>query len=352
MKTFLWDDIFIVLTLVTRDFLHSFSIATSTCLCSDNHSLAQLIYFCHLMSSVVYFYIHVCALFLHPFSFISSPFLFTVTTLSTPVSEITTLSLQSNTNVPLFSHSTTSSSLSGDIDATTTFSEQRTEESLKVLPLTANKTVVDRDDSVTVTQSTSPPMTVNLSDTKNQPEIIRIGETLKEFEAHQPQTELEAGDEMNEKSRSNQDKEGRAINFPLEIASNNQSSTAPGHMPGSVNFVTTSTEKAHVMSFFDLSDVSMDHDDNEHREMEKKSMETTTVRQTAGPGILTECSFNGTSYKVCWIRFLNNCNQLFDLKAERYFQSWAESRVPLIVNCPYKPQEHSVILRFNPYLFN
>ena len=275
------------------------------CLCSDNHSFAQLIYFRHLMSSSSYTFIFIFVPFFFLCSFILL-FLFTVTTLSTPVSEITTLSLQSNTNVPSSSHSTISSSFTEAIDVTTASNEQRTEESLKVLPLTANKTISinDKNDSTTVTLSTPSSMTVNLSDTKNKPETIRNGEMLKQFvnndsdnQAHQPQTELVAGDEMDEKSRSNQEKEGRAINFPMEISTNNQSSTAPGHMSGSVNFVTTSTEKARVMSFFDLSDVSMDHDDttNEHREMEMKGMKKIADKQTAE---INECLFNGTSYKV------------------------------------------------------
>lgn len=269
----------------------------------DNHSLRSTDLFLSSDVLVVYFYIHFLPFSVH--LLIYSPFLFTVTTLSTPVSEITTLSLQSNTNVPSTSHSTTSSSLSGDIEATTASNEQRTEESLKVLPLTANKTIStnnDKDDTVTVTLSTPSAMTVNLFDAKNKPETIRNGETLKQFvnndSDNQPQSELVAGEEMDEKSRSNHEKEGRAINFPLEIGSSNQSSTASDHMSGSVNFVTTSTEKPHVMSFFDLSDVSMDHDD-EHREMEMKGIEKTNEKQTAGHEIISGCLHNGTSHKVC-----------------------------------------------------
>lgn len=136
-------------------------------------------------------------------------------------------------------------------------------------------------------------------------------------QAYQPQTELVTGDE---KGRSIPEKEGRAINFPLEIASSNQNSTAPSQMAGSQNFVTISTEKPQVMSFFDLSDVSMDHDDtNEQREMEMKGMKMTTEKQTAGPEIADECLFNGTTYKVCSSRFyLDNHRSLFRLKLMKF----------------------------------
>lgn len=277
----------------------------------------QLIYSCrHLMSP--------SDSFISIFLIIFSSFLLTVTTVSTPVSEITTLSLQSDTNVPASSsptpfqststHSTVSSSslpLLPDIDVTTVSSEpSRTDESLKVLPLNlANKTILsdDKDDSTTMTSTTESAMTVNLSEAKIKPEIIsesegttmtkeRLVNNESDNQANLPQPELVAG-EMNEKSRSNQEKEGRAINFPMGISSNNQSSTAPGHMQGSINFVTTSTEKTHVISFFDLSDVNMDHDDavNEQREMETKDTRTTTDKQTAEP---TECSHNGSMYKA------------------------------------------------------
>lgn len=124
-------------------------------------------------------------------------------------------------------------------------------------------------------------------------------------QANQPQAELVAGDETDERSRSRQEKEGRAINFPLGIASGNLNSTTSGLMPGLVNFVTTSTEKTHVMSFFDLSDVSMDHDDtaNERREMEVKGMKTTTDKHAAGHGINSDCQHNGSSYKASLIVF-------------------------------------------------
>lgn len=224
--------------------------------------------------------------------------LFTVTTLSTPVSEITTLSLQSNTNAT--SHSATSSSLSTDIDATTQPNERRGDESLKVLPLGTNKTTNGEDDPATVTPS---PMTVNSFDTKIKPELIRKEGTIEQIvnndgdnhQTNQPQKELVARDE---KSRSNQEslKEGRAINFPM---GGNENSTTPDHMSGSINFVTTSTEKTRTMDFFDLSDVSMDHDLFERKENTKMTTEkqqpTTT---TSLPIKIQECSFNGTSFKV------------------------------------------------------
>lgn len=189
-------------------------------------------------------------------------------------------------------------------------SEQRTDESLKVLPLGPNKTISsdDKDDPMTVTSSTQSPTTVNLFDTKIKPEAVRNGGTIEQFvnndgdnQANQPQTGLVVGDEMDEKSRSNLEKEGRAINFPLGVASNNQNSTAPAHMLGPMNFVTTTTEKTHVMSFFDLSDVSMDHDNdnNGHREVEAKGIKTTTDKKTAGLGINNDqCTHNETTYKV------------------------------------------------------
>lgn len=215
-------------------------------------------------------------------------------------------------------HSAVSSSspLLPDIDVTTISSEpSRTDESLKVLPLDlANKTVLsnDKDDSTTVTSSTESPMTVNLSKAKIKPQTISnlsVGLTMskeglvndeKDNQANQPQPELVVG-EMDGKSRLNQEKEGRAINFPMGITSNNQSSTAPDHMQGSINFVTTSTEKTHVISFFDLSDVNMENDDavNEQREMEVKETKTTTEKQTTE---LTECSHNSSMYKASYIQ--------------------------------------------------
>lgn len=152
-------------------------------------------------------------------------------------------------------------------------------------------------------------MTVNMSKAEIKPETnlsnLSEGMTMtkerlvndeSDNQANLPQPEL-VDVEMDGKSRLNQEKEGRAINFPMGITSNNQSSTVPGHMQGSINFVTTSTEKTHVISFFDLSDVNMDHDDavNEQREMEAKDTKTTTDKQTAEP---TECSHNGSMYKA------------------------------------------------------
>lgn len=120
-------------------------------------------------------------------------------------------------------------------------------------------------------------------------------------QTNQPQKELVARDEMDEKSRSNQEsfKEGRAINFPM---GGNENSTTPDHMSGSINFVTTSTEKTRTMDFFDLSDVSMDHDLFEQKESTKMTTEkqepTTTTTTTSLPIKIQECSFNETLFKV------------------------------------------------------
>jgi hypothetical protein len=182
------------------------------------------------------------------------------------------------------------------------------DESLKVLPLGAvEKTTLDQNDAptTTVTPSTPSSVTVNSSDAKGKPEIIRNEGTIEQFvsndsdnQANQPQTEPVAGHEMDEKSRSSQEKEGRAINFPpgASVGSNPSNSTLPAHMQGSVNFVTTSTEKSHVISFFDLSDVSMDHD-VEANEQKKKATTEPATTTTPVPEIV-ECSFNGTTYKV------------------------------------------------------
>jgi hypothetical protein len=121
-------------------------------------------------------------------------------------------------------------------------------------------------------------------------------------QANQPQSEPVAGHEMDEKSRSSQEKEGRAINFPAgALAASSPNSTLPAHMQGSVNFVTTSTEKSHVISFFDLSDVSMDHDVDANEPKKKTKVEEVEVEAkpttTTAPEIV-ECSFNGTTYKV------------------------------------------------------
>lgn len=246
-------------------------------------------------------FLFMCA---HCFPFAS--FLLTATTtLPTPVSEITTLTSQSNTSSS--AHPAASSSLSSEIESTTKVSEQRIVESLSVVPLRANKTISsnDKDDSLTVTSSTQSPTTVNLPETKIKPESEG---TAKQFvnndsnkQANQPQTELLAGGEIDEKSRSNPEKEGRAIIFPSSgVSSNNQSSTLPAHMRSSVNYVTTSTEKAHVMSFFDLSDVSMDHYENEHPEkMTTTKTITTTTTTTEKQDLNNEsCSHNGSTFKA------------------------------------------------------
>lgn len=231
-----------------------------------------------------------------------------VTTLSTPVSEITTtLSSQSNSNAEKTTAphiSAASSSLSPDIDVTTMAIGHRTDESLKVLPLKANTTASanDKDEAATVTSSsTHSPVTVNSFGAKSEMINNGGGGSIEQLVnngsdnlTNQPQKDL-VEDEMEGKSRSNHGKEGRAINYPLDATSNNQSSTISAPMQGTINFVTTSTEKTRVMSFFDLSDVSMDHDDNDRREMESK-VKTTTEKQTAE--INSDCSYNGSSFKV------------------------------------------------------
>jgi hypothetical protein len=161
-----------------------------------------------------------------------------------------------------------------------------------------------------MTSSTQSPMTVNSFDTKIKPELIRNEGTIEKIvnndgdnhQANQPQKELVAGDEMDEKNRSNQEnlKEGRAINFPLgasKALGGNENSTTSSLMSSSINFVTTSTEKTQVLDFFDLSDVSMDHELFEKKD-EKGIKTTTEKQQTAGLEVKLECSHNGTLYKV------------------------------------------------------
>jgi hypothetical protein len=220
-------------------------------------------------------------------------------TVSTPASEITTLSSQSSPNVP------PSLSAREDIIDVTTIRD----DSLKVLPLDpAEEASVDNktnsmndkekdsdDDESTVTSSpktTQLPMTVNLFDTKSKPEN----------DGSDNQAAVPTFDEIDEKNHSGemmlQEKEGRAINFPLEILNSDQNSSTE-HMQ--INFVTTSTEKTHVMSFFDLSDVSMDHEviDKNIKEKKKASAaEVASVREKIDVEKHAECSFNGTIYKV------------------------------------------------------
>ncbi|XP_070500745.1 putative epidermal cell surface receptor isoform X1 [Chironomus tepperi] len=265
-----------------------------------------------------------------------------VTTVSTPASEITTLSLQSNTNVPSnISHPTsTSSSLSTERDVTTIPSEHQNQEkqhqhddSLKVLPLDLmikNKTNLSHDeDDSTMTSSTQLPMTVNIygdmKKTVEKPELIESssGRSNNEHrmmvqfvnndsdnQTNQPQmipiVNDETDDEKNHSSDAIVEKEGRAINFPLEILGNNQNSTELNHMQ--INFVTTSTDKPPAISFFDLSDVSMDHeDDYDDDNSEKKKIEYSNSKKDKKQVIpkdkidsdkKIECLYNGTSYKV------------------------------------------------------
>lgn len=156
-------------------------------------------------------------------------------------------------------------------------------------------------------------MTVNSFDTEIKPELVHKEGTIEQIvnndgdnhQANQPQKELVSGDE---KSRLNQEnlKEGRAINFPLgasKALGGNENSTTPGHMSSSINFVTTSTEKTQVLDFFDLSDVSMDHDFFEKKD-EKGPKTTTEKQQTAELKVNMECSHNASSYKVS-LRWIN-----------------------------------------------
>ncbi|CAH1719991.1 unnamed protein product [Chironomus riparius] len=264
-----------------------------------------------------------------------------VTTVPTPASEITTLSLQSNTNVPPnISHPTsTSLSLSTESDVTTNIPNEHQEkqhqhdDSLKVLPLDVmikNKTNLSHDeDDSTVTSSTQLSMTVNLYDdmkkTVEKPEFIENSSDRSNNEhtmmvqfvnndsdnqANQPQMIPVINDETDDKKNHSSDvvmeKEGRSINFPLEILGNNQNSTESSHMQ--INFVTTSTDKSPIISFFDLSDVSMDHDDDyDDENSEKKKSEYLNLKKDKKQVVSKdkidvdkkiECSYNGTFYKV------------------------------------------------------
>lgn len=239
------------------------------------------------------------------------------------------------------------SSLSTESDVTTISSEHQEhqqkqqhqhDDSLKVLPLDVmmkNKTNLsyDKDDS-TVTSSTQLPMTVNLYDDTmmkiiQKPELssnssgssnnnedgmmVQFVNNDSDNQANQPQMMPIANDEKNHHHSSDvvMEKEGRAINFPLEILSNNQNSTESSHMQ--INYVTT-TDKTHVMSFFDLSDVSMDHDDGDYDDDSsgKKKSEYSNAKKDKKQAVSkdkidgdkkNECSFNGTYYKVSY-RFL------------------------------------------------
>jgi len=145
------------------------------------------------------------------------------------------------------------------------------DESLKVLPLntTANKTE-------------------NLS---SEPEKVNNDADKKPLPTKDHEVVVD-DDEM----AVIQAKEGRAINFPMEILGNHRNSTME-HMLSPINFVTTSTDKPHVMSFFDLSDVSMDHDDDVAAAAAAKQ---NTKASTEKPGVevIMECTINGTYYKA------------------------------------------------------
>jgi hypothetical protein len=291
-------------------------------------------FFCVLFSNISLHF------FLYAFSF------FSVTTVPTPASEITTLSLQSNANVLSTATTTTSTTVASaeapssstsssssiptekKIDVTTISSahHQHHDDSLKVLPLDANKTNLsnDKDDS-TVTSSTQSPMAVNLFDTKIKPEfhvdhglMVLFVNNDSDNQANQPQrveqnetTSATADVEDDERRRLViQEKEGRAINFPLDISGNNQNSTESGHMQ--INFVTT--EKTHVMSFFDLSDVSMDHEsangngDAVNQSNVKDKKQAKDKNESDIEEIIKDkqehCEHNGTIYKVIFNIFL------------------------------------------------
>lgn len=280
-----------------------------------------------------------------PFSLIH----FLLVILTTPVSEITTLSLESNTNVPPSTITTItteilqstslpqsppllppSSSSSTEIDVTTISNEHQHDDSLKVLPLKdmmirnktnlSNENIDDEEDSTVFSTSTSSssPMTVNFFDeTKiiKKPEMIHSSDVSNDDkmighfvnnDADNQMSPMHETNEGNHPSDVIMEKEGRAINFPLEIlSSNNQNSTESGHMQ--INYVTTSTDKPHIMSFFDLSDVSMDRDDDDDDDKEKISDEYSNMKKDKKQFVSkdkidgdkkNECSFNGTIYKV------------------------------------------------------
>lgn len=173
----------------------------------------------------------------HFFSFMQliPPFFLVVSvsvmTVSPPASEITTLSSQSSPNVPL------SLSTKGDIIDVTTIRD----DSLKVLPLDLveatttmvadNKTNLlddkeksDDDDESIVTSSpktTQLPMIVNLFETKTRPE-----NDGSDNQTTLPTTFDDIDEEKNQSVEMMmlQEKEGRAINFPLEILNSDQHS--------------------------------------------------------------------------------------------------------------------------------
>lgn len=221
----------------------------------------------------------------------------------------------------------------GKIDVTTMPNAHHPhDDSLKVLPLDAtdastatsvvNKTNLsnDKDDS-TVTSSgdsivtegdkaTQSPMTVNLfDDTKIKPDNQMVTSADDEKRNHSDEMMMTSttGSALLQ-GGGGERKEGRAINFPLEILSNNQNSTGDRKQQ-QINFVPSTTEKTHVISFFDLSDVSMDgsnssgsdDDDDENIKGKKKATAAVVgkdkIEKIDGEKRI-ECSFNGTIYKV------------------------------------------------------
>lgn len=244
---------------------------------------------------------------------------------TTPVSEITTLSLESNTTVSSFHLDSTSSFPSEIISTTTTLPSNSVDDvALKVLPLKITKTNLSDadggDHKLTVTSSTQTPTTITTSssiEAKKQENTNTQTDRTSENTTIQPKVIL---DELDEKTIQNieneriQEKEGRAINFPLEILSNNQNSSSSSNgraFPEPINFVTSSTEKNPVMSFFDLSDVSMDNEDhtdnvNNHKTTTEHKIQESTMQpmivskeNVKQPEmVLKECENNAVMYKV------------------------------------------------------
>lgn len=198
---------------------------------------------------------------------------------------------------------------------------------LKVLPLNLTKTNLSDDDGgdhkLTVTSSTQTPPTINtLSSVETKKHEITNTQQIIEMVRTNENTTIQPKvnhDELDEKTIQNieneriQEKEGRAINFPLEILSNNQNTTSESNgrgFPESINFVTSSTEKSPVMSFFDLSDVSMDNEDHTDKTKDLKTFEHKIQESTMQPMIvskenvkqpeitLKECENNAVMYKV------------------------------------------------------
>lgn len=81
------------------------------------------------------------------------------------------------------------------------------------------------------------------------------------------------------------------------------------------NFVTTSTtDKAQMMSFFDLSDVSMDNENGSKEKEIKKTKEESYNKYNAKKHSKDDkdkdnfCSMDGKSLKVISIQWMSNCH--------------------------------------------